>query len=123
MIAAAPSASRMNCSMPCASSIEGDYTADQLKGAWAGEISQTQFLPSSFVKFAVDFDGNGQRRPHPFGPRRPGLHRQLPAWLRLAARWLRDRGLEKLRSPQGVEQIHPSTRKTISVFATRLMGE
>ena len=30
-------------------------------GAWAGEFGQTQFLASSYVKFAVDFDGNGRR--------------------------------------------------------------
>ena len=32
----------------------------QMCGAWAGEIGQTQFMPSSYVKFA-DFDGNGRR--------------------------------------------------------------
>ena len=32
-----------------------------MHGAWAGEIGQTQFLPSSYVKYAVDFDGNGRR--------------------------------------------------------------
>ena len=39
----------------------GDMTAAQMHGAWAGEIGQTQFLPSSYLKFAVDFDGNGHR--------------------------------------------------------------
>ena len=28
-------------------------------GAFAGEIGQTQFLPSSYIKYGVDFDGNG----------------------------------------------------------------
>ena len=31
------------------------------RGAWAGEIGQTQFLPSSYLKYAVDYDGNGRR--------------------------------------------------------------
>lgn len=39
----------------------GDMTPAELRGDWAGEIGQTQFLPSSYVKFAVDFDGNGKR--------------------------------------------------------------
>lgn len=39
----------------------GDLTAGEMRGAWAGEIGQTQFLPSSYLKFAVDFDGNGKR--------------------------------------------------------------
>jgi lytic murein transglycosylase len=30
-------------------------------GAWAGEVGQTQFMPSSYLKFAVDFDGTGRR--------------------------------------------------------------
>ena len=32
-----------------------------MKGAWAGELGQTQFLPTSYIKYAVDFDGNGKR--------------------------------------------------------------
>jgi lytic murein transglycosylase len=39
----------------------GDLSAAEMHGAWAGEIGQTQFLPSSYLKFAVDFDGNGKR--------------------------------------------------------------
>ena len=39
----------------------GDMTPAEMHGAWAGEIGQTQFLPSSYLKFAVDYDGNGRR--------------------------------------------------------------
>jgi lytic murein transglycosylase len=39
----------------------GDMAASQMRGAWAGEIGQTQFLPSSYLKFAVDYDGRGRR--------------------------------------------------------------
>jgi lytic murein transglycosylase len=39
----------------------GDMTPGELRGDWAGEIGQTQFLPSSYLQFAVDFDGNGKR--------------------------------------------------------------
>ena len=39
----------------------GDLTPSEMRGAWAGEIGQTQFMPSSYLKFAVDFDGNGRR--------------------------------------------------------------
>jgi len=37
----------------------GDLPPSQLVGAYAGEIGQTQFLPSSYIKYGVDFDGNG----------------------------------------------------------------
>jgi lytic murein transglycosylase len=39
----------------------GDLAPHDMRGAWAGEIGQTQFMPSSYIKFAVDFDGNGRR--------------------------------------------------------------
>jgi lytic murein transglycosylase len=39
----------------------GDLTPSEMRGAWAGEIGQTQFMPSSYIKYAVDFDGNGRR--------------------------------------------------------------
>ncbi len=39
----------------------GDLAPSEMRGAWAGEIGQTQFMPSSWIKFAVDFDGNGRR--------------------------------------------------------------
>ena len=39
----------------------GDMTPADMRGAWAGEIGQTQFLPSSYLKYAVDYDGNGRR--------------------------------------------------------------
>jgi lytic murein transglycosylase len=39
----------------------GDLSPNQLRGGWAGEIGQTQFLPTPYVRYAVDFDGNGHR--------------------------------------------------------------
>jgi lytic murein transglycosylase len=39
----------------------GDMSAGQMRGGWAGEIGQTQFLPAAYIKYAVDFDGNGRR--------------------------------------------------------------
>jgi lytic murein transglycosylase len=39
----------------------GDLAPADMKGAWAGELGQTQFMPSSWMKYAVDFDGNGKR--------------------------------------------------------------
>jgi lytic murein transglycosylase len=37
----------------------GDLSLRDLIGAYAGEIGQTQFLPSSYIKYGVDFDGDG----------------------------------------------------------------
>ncbi len=40
---------------------KGDMSPGELRGGWAGEIGQVQFLPGSYDKYAVDFDGNGRR--------------------------------------------------------------
>jgi lytic murein transglycosylase len=39
----------------------GDLAPSEMRGAWAGELGQTQFMPSSYLKYAVDFDSNGRR--------------------------------------------------------------
>jgi lytic murein transglycosylase len=39
----------------------GDLSPAEMRGAWAGELGQAQFLPSNYLKYAVDFDGNGKR--------------------------------------------------------------
>ncbi|MCE4224584.1 lytic murein transglycosylase [Methylobacterium sp. C25] len=39
----------------------GDITPEKMKGSWAGAMGQVQFLPSVFLKYAVDFDGDGHR--------------------------------------------------------------
>jgi lytic murein transglycosylase len=39
----------------------GDLAPSEMRGAWAGELGQTQFMPSSYLKYAVDFDANGRR--------------------------------------------------------------
>jgi lytic murein transglycosylase len=39
----------------------GDMSPAQMRGDWAGEIGQTQFMPSSYLAYGVDFDGDGRR--------------------------------------------------------------
>ncbi len=39
----------------------GDTTADKLVGSWAGAMGHTQFIPTSYQLFAVDFTGDGRR--------------------------------------------------------------
>lgn len=39
----------------------GDLTAAQMKGPWAGELGQVQFLATHYRDFAVDYDGDGKR--------------------------------------------------------------
>lgn len=39
----------------------GDLTPEEMLGSWAGELGQTQFLPTHYVNYAVDYDGDGRR--------------------------------------------------------------
>jgi lytic murein transglycosylase len=39
----------------------GDLAPEQMQGAWAGELGQVQFTPSNYLKYAVDYDGDGRR--------------------------------------------------------------
>jgi len=63
----------------------GDLTPAQMRGAWAGEIGQTQFLPTRFVKYAISFDGN----------RRRDLYRSVPDVLASTAAWFQGNGWQR----------------------------
>jgi len=39
----------------------GDLTPAEMIGSWAGELGQTQFLPTHYFTYAVDYDGDGRR--------------------------------------------------------------
>ena len=39
----------------------GDIAPDRMRSSWAGALGQPQFLPSQFLRYAVDFDGDGRR--------------------------------------------------------------
>lgn len=64
---------------------KGDMSPSQLRGGWAGEIGQVQFLPGSYDKYAVDFDGNGRR----------DLVRSVPDLLASTANYLRAHGWKR----------------------------
>ena len=40
---------------------KGHVTAAEMKGSWAGAMGQSQFMPSTFLSYAVDWDGDGKR--------------------------------------------------------------
>ena len=56
------------------------------RGSMHGEIGQTQFMPSSYIKFAVDFDGNGKR----------DLLHNVPDVLASTANFLKSYGWKKI---------------------------
>ena len=40
---------------------QGDIEVSRMRGSWAGAMGQVQFMPSSYLKYAADFDGDGRR--------------------------------------------------------------
>jgi lytic murein transglycosylase len=97
----------------------GDLTNAEMRGDWAGEIGQTQFLPSSYMKYAVDFDGN----------RHADLVRSVPDVLASTANYLKGHGWQRGKgwSPgePNFEVIKTWNKaevyaKTIALFATKL---
>jgi len=97
----------------------GDLSPSEMRGAWAGEIGQTQFMPSSWIKYAVDFDGNGRR----------DLLHSVPDVLASTANYLAGYGWKRGKdwepsSPnfEVLQQWNKSEvyAKTIATFATQL---
>ncbi len=39
----------------------GDLRAEEMVGSWAGELGQTQMMPSEYYQYAIDYDGDGKR--------------------------------------------------------------
>jgi membrane-bound lytic murein transglycosylase B len=40
---------------------QGHISVEGFKGSWAGAMGQTQFMPSSFLSFAIDYNGDGKK--------------------------------------------------------------
>ena len=103
----------------------GDRSVADLKGSWAGALGQPQFLPTSFLKYAVDFDGDGRR----------DIWDSVPDSLASIANYLAGKGWQKgrdwgfeVRIPDGVScaQEGPDRARPISTWAasgiTRISG-
>jgi lytic murein transglycosylase len=97
----------------------GDLTPAEMRGAWAGEIGQTQFMPSSWVKYAVDFDGNGRR----------DLMHNAPDVLASTANYLKGYGWQRGKDWEPGSPNFPVLQqwnksdvyaRTIATFATQL---
>jgi lytic murein transglycosylase len=99
----------------------GDLPLRDLIGAYAGEIGQTQFLPSSYIKYGVDFDGD----------RRVDLRHSVPDVLASTANLLHVNGWqsgqpyrEGTANFEAMREWNHSEiyRKTLVLFAEQLGG-
>jgi lytic murein transglycosylase len=99
----------------------GDKTNADMVGGWAGEIGQVQFLPSSYLQYAVDFDGDGRR----------DLVRSVPDMMGSVANFLKAKGW-RAGQPWGAGTGNYDVlaewnkaavyQRTISVMAGKLSG-
>jgi lytic murein transglycosylase len=99
----------------------GDLSVAQLRGGWAGEIGHTQFLPSGYYKYAVDFDGDGRR----------DLENSVPDMLASTANFLKGHGWQAGQSwdegSANYDVLKDWNRaqvyqRTIATMASRLTG-
>ena len=91
---------------------EGHIALADMKSSWAGAMGLTQFMPSDFFKYAVDFDGDGRR----------DIWSSVPDALASAARQLAGKGWQKgkrwayeVRVPKGIDCTiaEPDTKRPI----------
>lgn len=63
----------------------GDMSPQQMRGGWAGEIGPMQFMPTAYLNYAVDFDGNGRK----------DLQHSVPDMLASTANYLKGHGWQR----------------------------
>lgn len=104
----------------------GDIAVSKMMGSWAGALGQPQFMPTSYLKYAVDFDGDGHR----------DIWNSVPDSLASIANYLKKSGWQAGRSwgyevsiPDGVTcaQEGPDRAKPLSDWSsqgiTRISGK
>ncbi|MDP2433567.1 MAG: lytic murein transglycosylase [Pseudomonadota bacterium] len=94
----------------------GHVAAADMKGSWAGAMGQVQFMPSTYLRYAVDGDGDGHKN----------LWTSLPDAFHSAAHFLRELGWRpgelwgrEVRLPANFdgESAHPKVKKTVNAWA------
>ena len=98
---------------------EGHIAPEQLTGSWAGAFGQTQFMPSTFFRSAVDFDGDGRR----------DIVASVPDALASTARFLQNAGWRRgepwgfeVRLPAGFDTAGAGRKNKRPIDAWRATG-
>ncbi len=95
---------------------EGSITAERMEGSWAGAMGHVQFMPSAFLQYAVDYDGDGRR----------DLWGSLPDAMASASHFLQQLGWEtgtrwgrEVRLPEGFPYVQAGleSRRTLAEWA------
>ena len=98
---------------------EGHIAPEKLVGSWAGAFGQTQFMPSTFFRSAVDFDGDGRR----------DIVDSVPDALASTAKFLQNAGYRRgepwgfeVRLPAGLDTSDASRKNKRPIDAWRSAG-
>ena len=98
---------------------EGHIPVEKLNGSWAGAFGQTQFMPSTFFRSAVDFDGDGRR----------DIVDSVPDALASTAKFLQNAGYRRgepwgfeVRLPAGFDTSDASRKNKRPIEAWRQAG-
>lgn len=98
---------------------EGHIVPEKLVGSWAGAFGQTQFMPSTFFRSAVDFDGDGRR----------DIVDSVPDALASTAKFLQNAGYRRgepwgfeVRLPAGFDTSGASRKNKQPIAAWRASG-
>lgn len=98
---------------------DGQVTLSQFKGEWAGASGQCQFLPSSWYKYAVDYDGDGRKN----------IWTSVPDVLASIANYLHGHGWQKgqpisitVKLPSNFDPQYVQTREVKSLQEWASMG-
>ena len=98
---------------------EGHIAPEKLVGSWAGAYGQTQFMPSTFFRSAVDFDGDGRR----------DIVDSVPDALASTAKFLQNAGYRRgepwgfeVRLPAGLDTSDASRKNKRPIDAWRSAG-
>src|SRR4051795_7610998 len=95
----------------------GDLSASEMLGSWAGELGQTQFLPTHYFNYAVDYDGDGHRN---LLDSVPDVIGSTANYIANGLKWRRgEPWLQEVRAPQNLASSFPWDQADLTIKLPR----
>jgi lytic murein transglycosylase len=95
----------------------GDLTPEEMVGSWAGELGQTQFLPTHYFNYAVDYDGDGNRN---LLRSEPDVIGSTANYIAIGLKWRRgEPWLQEVRVPQTLPSGFPWDQADLTIKLPR----
>ena len=95
----------------------GDLVPSEMVGSWAGELGQTQFLPTHYFNYAVDYDGDGHRN---LLRSAPDVIGSTANYIANGLKWRRgEPWLQEVRVPQNLPSSFPWDQADLTIKLPR----